>query len=143
MVLQTLPNEVAFLVYPNQSFDGNPRVADEVVYPEESLSDLDQYLGPWLSKQVVAYLWRDGKVPEWIDASVVAEDGVRTLVGLLCCGRYTATEALLYHHRGGLAPFSLKSPELPIGWQSAEVSERFDLYWRRPRMASRPWWKVW
>jgi hypothetical protein len=129
-VQQPLPDDVAFLVYPNQSCDDNPRVGDEVVFPDESIPE-GQYHGPWSVEQVVGFLWRCGKVPEWIDAAVQAEDTGQTLVGLRCCGRFTAQEELLYHrHPGGVSPFSIKSPVLPPGWESVETSGKFDLNWR-------------
>jgi hypothetical protein len=141
-VRQPLPDEVAFRVYPNQSCDDNPRVGDEAVFPNESLPE-GGFLGPWSAAEVVGFLWRDGKVPEWIDAAVESEDGRRSLVGLRCCGRFTASEELLYHRPGGLAPFSIKSPVLPPGWESVAASGRFDLYWRQPRRERRPWWRFW
>lgn len=132
-VQQALPDDVAFLVYPNQSCDDNPRIGDEVVFPDESLPEGDHH-GPWSVEQVVGFLWRGGKVPEWIDAAVQAEDGAHTLVGLRCCGRFTAQEELLYHRfAGGVPPFSIKSPVLPPAWESVEVSGKFDLYWREHR----------
>lgn len=71
-------------------------------------------------------------VPAWIDVSVVAEDGKRTLVQIRCCGLFTALDDLLYHrHPGGVPPFSVKSPVLPPGWSTGETSGRFDSYWRR------------
>ena len=128
-VQQILPDEVAFLVLPNRSYDGNPLVGDEEVFPGDSLPG-ERHHGPWSVAEVVAFLWRDRKVPEWIDASVKAEDGNRTLVELRCCGRFTASDELLYHRRpGGVQPFSVKSPNLPPGWEGVEKSERFDLYW--------------
>lgn len=141
-VVQQLPEEVAFRVYPNQSFDGNPRVGDEIVFPDESLPD-GQFLGRWSAEEVVKYLWRDGKVPEWIDAGVESEDAQRSLIALRCCGRFTASEELLYHRPGGFAPFSIKSPVLPPGWESVEASGRFDLHWRQPKPKSGPWWRSW
>jgi hypothetical protein len=141
-VLQPLPDDVAFRVYPNRSFGGNPRVGDEVVFPNESLPE-GEFLGPWSAEEVVKYLWRAGKVPEWIDAAVEAEDGRRSLIGLRCCGRFTASEELLYHRPGGLAPFSIKSPVLPPGWEGIEASGRFDLCWRQPKPKSGPWWRFW
>jgi hypothetical protein len=132
-VQQALSDDVAFLVYPNQSCDDNPRVGDEVVFPDESLPQ-GHYHGPWSAEQVVGFLWRGGKVPEWIDAAVQAEDGGQTLVSLRCCGRFTAQEELLYHrYPGGVPPFSIKSPVLPPGWESVEASGKFDLYWREKR----------
>lgn len=142
LVTQSLPANIAFRVYPNQSFDGNARVGDEVVFPDDSLPD-GRYLGPWSPEEVVGYLWRDGRVPEWIDASVEAEDSLHSVVGLKCCGRFTASDDLLYHRSGGLAPFAIKSPVLPPGWKSIEVSGRFDLYWRHPKSQKRSWWQFW
>jgi hypothetical protein len=142
-IQQLLPDEVAFRVYPNMSFDGNPRVADEIVFPDQSLPE-GEFHGPWSADQVVQYLWRVEKVPEWIDASVEAEDGQQTLIALRCCGRFTGSEDLLYHRPGGLAPFSIKSPVLPPDWESIEsTGGRFDLYWRQPRRPTCPWWRFW
>lgn len=141
-VLQQLSNDMAFRVYPNQSFDGHPRVGDEVVFPDESLPE-GEFLGPWSAEEVVEYLWRTGKVPEWIDAAVESEDGHLSLIGLRCCGRFTASEELLYHRSGGFAPFSIKSPVLPPDWEGIDVSGRFDLYWRQPKPKSAPWWRFW
>lgn len=130
-VRQAISDKVMFLVYPNQSCDDNLHVGDEVVYPEESLPS-GEYLGPWTPEEVVAFLWRDGKVPEWIDVAVEAVECHRSLVGLRCCGRFTEQEEFLYHrYAGGVPPFSIKSPVLPPGWESVEKSGKFDLYWRK------------
>lgn len=114
-VVQPLPYRMVFRVYPNQSCDENPRVGDEEVFPEESLDD-GRYHGPWTAEEVVRFLWRDGKVPEWIDISVESADGCCTVVALRCCGRFTAQEELLYHRPGGCPPFAIKSPFLPSDW---------------------------
>src|SRR5262245_42194894 len=45
-VQQHLPDEVAFLVFPNQSFDENARIGDEVVFPDDSLPEGQDH-GPW------------------------------------------------------------------------------------------------
>lgn len=129
-VRQPLPDEFDLLVVPNCSYDGNPRVSDEDVFPDESLPE-GQSHGPWTVAEAVAFLWRAGKVPEWIDLHAVAEDGVRSLVELRCCGRFSADEELIYHQHGGVAPFHVVSPPLPPDWQGAEMSGRFDLYWVR------------
>ena len=127
-VREVLPGEVMFKVYPNQSCDENPRVGDEAVFPGDSLPD-GEYHGPWSAERVVEFLWRDGKVPEWIDSAVRDVDGHHTLVSLRCCGRFTALDDLLYHRGQGLPPFSVKSPYLPPGWESIETSGQFSLRW--------------
>ena len=133
-IRQPLPDEFALLVVPNCSYDGNPRRRDEQVFPDESLPE-GQSHGPWSVVEAVAFLWRAGKVPEWIDLHVAAEDGGRSMVELRCCGRYSADEELLYHQPEGFAPFHVHSPPLPPDWQGAEASGRFDLYWERAASA--------
>lgn len=129
-VRQLLPEVLAFLVYPNQSCDDNPRVGDEVIFPNESLPE-GEYHGPWQVEEVVGFLWRNGKVPEWVDVAVLAAGECCSLVALRCCGRFTAQEELLYHrNQNGLPPFSIKSPVLPPGWESVEASGKFDLHGR-------------
>ena len=117
-----------FRVYPNQSYDENPRVGNEAVFPDDSLPE-GVYHGPWSYEQVVDFLWRDGKVPEWIDIAVRDVEGGVTVAWLRCCGRFTVQDDLLYHRGGGQQPFSVKSPDLPTGWQSTEASGTFPLRW--------------
>jgi hypothetical protein len=132
-VWQTLHDDIVFLICPNQSYDGNPQIGDEEVFPKESLPE-GQCHGPWGFKEVIDFLWRNGKVPEWINIAVTSEDGQRTVVALRCCGRFTAQEELLYHrYIGGVPPFSIKSANLPPGWESVEDSGKFDLYWEEKR----------
>jgi hypothetical protein len=128
-VREALTDEVAFRVYPNQSCDENPRVGDEAVFPDDSLPD-GEYHGPWSAERVADFLWRDGRVPEWIDIAVRDTDGRHTVVSLRCCGRFTAQDDLLYHSGTGLPPFSVKSPYLPPGGESIEASGKFSLRWR-------------
>src|SRR5687767_7538830 len=78
-VRQSLPDEVAFQLLPNRSYDGNPLVGDEEVFPADSLPE-GQSHGPWSVAEAVGFLWRSGKVPEWIDVSVVGEDSVLSLI---------------------------------------------------------------
>jgi hypothetical protein len=127
-VREQLRDYVAFLVYPNQSCDEHPREGDEAVFPEESLPK-GRHHGPWQVNEVVSFLWRDGKVPEWIDIAVHSVDVRHTVLRLYCCGRFTGQDGLLYHHSKGVPPFSVKSPDLPPGWESVEASGRFTLDW--------------
>ena len=136
-VRQALPDEMAFLVYPNKSYDGKPRVGDEVVFPGESLQG--KYHGPWSAEEVIAFLWRDRKVPEWIDVWVQAEDGRRTLVALNCCGRFTAQKELLYHRSSGVPPFQSMGPAVPLFWESVDASGKIDLYWQEEK--ARLYWQ--
>jgi len=128
-VVQQLSDEVRYKLHPNQSYDGNPLVGDEEVYPNDSLAN-GQFLGPLSASEVVDYLWRGGKIPEWIDITVESvADGI-TYLELSCCGRYTANEKLLYYENRGRGPFGVIGPALPPGWNSLEESGKFDLHWR-------------
>ena len=127
-VRQPLPDGFALLVVPNCSYDGNPRVGDEEVFPDESLPAGRSH-GPWSLPEAVAFLWRAGKVPEWIDLRVVAEDGLRS------AGR-AAVLRPVQRGRGADVPPARRAGPVPRPqpapaprWQGAEVSGRFDLYW--------------
>jgi hypothetical protein len=135
-VQEQLPPTLQFNVYLNRSYDGNALVGDQVVFPDDR-SILQAQLDRLSANDVITLLWRDGRIPQWIDISVetVIEHSV-TIVALLCCGRYTGIEAQLYH-QGSHAPFHVVGPPLPPGWNSVEQSGRFSLNWR-PSSWARP-----
>jgi hypothetical protein len=109
MVIEKLPKEYHYHVLMNQSFDGQEPKPGEILYPE----DEGKRAGPLNAQGVVDLLWRDGKVPEWIDLFVSGIEDGRTCFALRCCGRFTARDDLLYYHWNGTAPFGLKSPPIP------------------------------
>jgi hypothetical protein len=125
MVRHALPDSWRFFIKPNASYDGNPLVDDETLYPNDSLPT-GAPVGPLTFEQALNWLWREGKVPEWVDVSVYAADTVHTYVWLACCGRFSGLEKRLYY-RDDVPPFGIKSPDLPAGWESVEASGRFDL----------------
>jgi hypothetical protein len=128
-VLNDLPDQVVFLVHPNQSCDENPPRGDEETYPEDTQKD-DQPITFATAEAVVDYLWRNEKTPEWIDISVRKEDGEHTYLQLLCCGRFTSMEELMYYTDGEVPPFGIKSPDLPPGYDaSADELRKFDVNW--------------
>ncbi|APR75751.1 Hypothetical protein A7982_01097 [Minicystis rosea] len=126
-VLEPLPEELRFRVHLNSSYDGNPRIGDEVVYPEDSALDNATMLHEVTEDQVLETLWRDGCVPEWVNLSVAGETGSATLIDVVSCGRFTADESLLYHAHEGRPPFHVLGPTLPVGY---EEGERFSIYHR-------------
>jgi hypothetical protein len=128
MVIDDLPGQYLYLVLPNASFDGHPLILDEELFPQDSLKP-DALPNPRDSDGVVDYLWRDGKVPEWIDVIVRRVAGNYTFIELLCCGRFTAGEELLYY-RNGYPPFGIKGAVIPPRWKSVEENGRFELDWR-------------
>jgi len=125
MVRPSLPAARRFLIEPNASYDWQPLLEDQRLYPEDSLPDGER-LGPLTFEQASGWMWRDGKVPEWVDVGVCGVDTHHTYTSLRCCGRFTGIAGRLYY-RNGLPPFGIKSPVLPVGWKSVEESGRFDL----------------
>ena len=134
-VTNLLPSDCLSLLYPNMSYDGNPLVDDEQTFPEDSssLSEEEPYIGALTESEVIEFLWRNRKVPEWINVTVSTHDEKITYLELFCCGRFTATEQRLYHTSEGYPPFHVLGPDLPPGWKSIEESGKFDLHWRKSR----------
>ncbi len=114
-IINHLSNDITYVVVLNQSYDGH-RKEDEIVYPEDDgkiYSDLSQV-------QVVDLLHREECCPQWIDISVEGADKKKTLLRLLCCGRYHADESRLYYYEQGTQPFGIKSPNFPSGWKEGK-----------------------
>ena len=108
-----MPEAFRFRLRLNSSYDGNPRIGDEVVYPDDSTYEKAHAVMDCTAEQAVAELWREGRVPEWIDVSVIGETGSTTLIQLQCCGRFTADDQRLYHQQGGRPPFQIEGPSFP------------------------------
>lgn len=128
LILEPLPDSIRFDVLLNQSFDGNPLHADERVYPDDPRRIPEHRRSLLSEEQAVELLWREGTVPEWIDLAIKQEGGEHTRIEMLCCGRFTANEQLLYHEQEGYPPFHVRSPPMPLS-QGPEPRERFSLYW--------------
>lgn len=69
---------------------------------------------------VVRTLLRKGKVPVWIDISVTTVQNQKTVLTLLCAGRYSDDTKELYYHERGTGPFGVKSPNLPIDYKEGK-----------------------
>jgi hypothetical protein len=128
LVMNRFPSDCKYLIFPNQSYDGNPLEGDEEVFPEESLSQ-GQCIGPLDRNQAVENLWRNSKIPEWINVSVYSYDHHYSYLELICCGRFTAQQEHQYHIHEGYPPFHVLGPPEPPGWESVEKDGKFDLYW--------------
>ena len=124
-IQEALPDPMQFRLRLNSSYDGNPRVGDEVVFREDSSFQRAEQLRTCDEDHVVAELWRNGHVPEWIDVAVIGETGSATLLQLMCCGRFTAQDELLYHAWEGRPPFHVTGPTLPVSYQDGQ---KFSIY---------------
>lgn len=123
-ILEELPEEMVYLVCLGSSYDGNTLDEEEVTFPEDYEERQRQCS---TQSEVVQLLWRDGKVPEWINVQVYRQDKTYTHIQLLCCGRFSSDKAHIYHAREGRAPFHVVGPALPIDY---EQGVKFSLYWR-------------
>ena len=126
---QALLGPVRYRVCPCQSCDDH-RKPDEQVYPEDGHTP-DDVLGRWSRSHVVTWMWRRGRVPVWVDASVFAEVADTVVVQLLCAGRFSDNPSRLYYLcEGERSPFAIKSPWLPPGWSKGQ---KFDVGWHLHR----------
>jgi hypothetical protein len=112
-VLEELPDDLLFRVRLNSSYDRNPLREGEVVFPEDG--SYERAVGVRLcdAAAVVDVLWRDGRVPEWINLSPIGCTESATILEVVSCGRFTDDERLLYHQDAGLPPFHVLGPNLP------------------------------
>lgn len=115
-VEETLPKAIHCRVWLNQSMDANLRPS-EIVFPDDRSRPMPLES---TEDQVMDLLWRDGRIPEWIDLSVVGMQPGVTIVELSVCGRFTSDERLLYHQEGGRPPFHVTSPPLPAGFRDGD-----------------------
>ena len=112
MVTDDLPAECRFVVFLNQSCD-DTLSEGEFVYPNDPLR-VGNLTHSLTLDQVVDLLWRDSRVPEWIDMSACRTTPDFTLLSLMCCGRFTDHPDLLYYADSAHCPFGIKSPNLPF-----------------------------
>jgi hypothetical protein len=82
---------------------------------------------------VITTLLRKGKVPVWIDISVSEIRENKTLLTLLCAGRFSDNINELYYHQRDLGPFGVKSPNLPVDYKDGikfKLPERRKPFWK-------------
>jgi hypothetical protein len=129
-VLDSLPNAYAFWVLLNCSYDRNPLVGDEIVFPDD-VQKHGKRVGPLTADAVASLLWRDHKVPEWIDLLVWEADQDVTYFELICCGRFTAESQRLYYRWTDIPPFGVRGPVYPariaISAMKGDPVEKFSL----------------
>ncbi len=70
--------------------------------------------------EVVELLYRKGKIPVWIDISVLNSNKNWTTLELICAGRYTNEKEELYYNKNGTGPFGIKSPTFPPNYKEGK-----------------------
>lgn len=114
-VKNKLVPEFRYDVNLNFSHD-DPSLTQFNIYPEDN-GRIETGL---TDKEVRDLLYRDAKVPVWIDISVYKSDRKKTTFKLLCAGRYSDDKEEYYYQSGGTGPFGIKSPNLPVDYQEGQ-----------------------
>ncbi len=127
-VSDELPDKARLLIVPNCSYDGNSLKDDEEIFPGEEVPQWTT-LPAKNEAEAAAFLYRKGKVPEWINVKVDFVDSQYSYLILECCGRFTGMEKHLYHRGGGIPPFSpqVATPKLDY---DIETDGQFPLHQR-------------
>lgn len=121
---ETLPTSLTFRVHLNSSNDAGAS-AEFTRHPEDSSAERTRETKRLSASEVVELLWRDGRVPQWIDVTVVSALGHVTLIELLACGRFIADVERLYYTHTDSPPFGVKGPSLPFDYVEGR---RFSLF---------------
>ncbi|WP_344831850.1 hypothetical protein [Actinocorallia longicatena] len=122
LVSEDLPEPLLFRVRLNQSYDGHAPRPGEVRFPQDGSRRRAMGLSRCDAETVLAELWRDHHVPEWVNLAVVGETGTATVVEVVCCGRFTRDDSRLYHSEEGAPPFHVLGPALPPGHEGGRYS---------------------
>ncbi len=125
-LIEELPAPLVFRVRLNQSYDEFSALPGEGRFPEDSSRDRAAALHRCEFETVVDELWREGRVPEWVNLAVVGISRTATIIEVVCCGRFTADATKLSDMPGGPAPFQPGGPALP----PAHDGTRFSVHTR-------------
>lgn len=116
MVINKLPAHYKFIIKTNCSFDKNLE-GDQQIFPADKIDETSS-INPASESTVIDYLWRNGKVPQWINVQVSSCDSDFSYVTLECCGRYSA----FLNHKDG--PFRPLGPNIPYRYLDP-ITEKF------------------
>lgn len=115
-VTDDLPDRFIYCVSLNASHD-DPRLKGFDIYPEDD----DRRLKMVKDTDVADLLYRKGKIPVWIDISVECVHRNKTVIQLLCAGRYSdKSEDYYYNYKDTISPFGIKGPTFPMGYIEGE-----------------------
>lgn len=112
LVTNVLPDKIKYIVYLGASYDEYPLEKGEVTFPDDYTERKHIFEH---AKDAANLLWREGKVPEWINVTVLSATQEYTNVELVCCGRFSDNIKHIYHAHEGSAPFHVLGPPIPQG----------------------------
>lgn len=133
-VWNELPDECRYLVSRGRAGANLTLKAGETVYPADVPGQFNHIAVLDLGG-VVALLWREGKIPEWINLTVTSADESCTYIELMYCSRFTDQDHRLYYQTSDTSPIVVCGPSIPPGWKAENPEwqtgtyHKFDLYW--------------
>lgn len=86
------------------------------IYPEEK----DIIRLNLTDNEVVDLLYRNNKIPIWIDISVLKSSRKSTTFNLLCSGKYSDDNEDYYYNQNASGPFGIKGPKFPLDYVEGE-----------------------
>lgn len=111
-VLNDLEKKYEFDISLNESAD-IPRVENFDYYPEDD----NKRFKNLSEDEIVKLLFRNKKIPVWIDINVKTVRDGYTIMNLLCAGRFSDDENEYYYKKRNTGPFGIKSPIFPFGYK--------------------------
>src|SRR5690242_13744719 len=102
-VWNPIPDRVQYRVFPNQSFDLTPDGQSLTDYPQDTLEPGTFHLFS-SEAEVVSFLWREGRVPCWVNVQIEEATHEVTSIDLVCCGRYTDDVEQMYYTSWQMGP---------------------------------------
>ena len=129
LVSNELPDKIKYQIFMNCSYDRNKLEDGEVTLAnkeqENSLIESES------TEEVFDILWREGRVPEWVNVSVASEDGIFTYLQLACSGKFSNRREHMYHAHEGRAPFHVLGPPAPTSLDYYDDDQKYDLHWQK------------
>ncbi len=114
-VTNNLPKKVIFNVVLNVSKD-DPKLKRFDIFPEDN----NKKYSLIKQQKVVDLLFRNNKIPVWVDINVESIYNNHTVISLFCSGRYSDDSEQYYYNNNGTACFGVKSPNLPVDYIEGE-----------------------
>ncbi len=106
-----LPTSFCYRIRSSRTIAGTPSLSGELASRDDSARERAKSPQNLHLDDVVGILWRNGKVPIWINIAAFDETGSETLIELTCSGDFTSDDARLYHTQ--FPPFEIHSPTYP------------------------------
>jgi hypothetical protein len=126
-VWNTLPEHCRYLVRLGEG-DRHLECVGEMISAEDA-QRWPEHVGPLDVAGVVAWLWRDSTIPEWINIRADFADETSSYLELLHCARFTDQDHRLDFPWEDTSPFQVLGPCLPRVGYRVEDDGTFDLHW--------------